>query len=62
MRLFHRKSTDDGYVKILSVKNGAVLGQRRDGSKVCAHCPFCCLATYERCEFSDRATSPGSGS
>lgn len=50
MRL-RRRQPDDGFVRILRVQNGAVLAERRDGTTVCAHCPFACLAACEPCEF-----------
>lgn len=64
MRLRRRKPANDGFVRLLRVRNGAVLAERRDGSVVCAHCPFACLAAYEPCEFdgeciADRGATDG---
>jgi hypothetical protein len=62
MSLLRRKPKDDGYVRIIRIKRGAVLAQRRDGSTFCAHCPFACLAAYEPCEFAPTTASDNGSS
>lgn len=52
MRLRRKRQKDDGFVRVIKVRNGAVLAERRDLSLVCVHCPFACMAACEPCEFA----------